>query len=712
VLSPGVEAVVWLAAAGACASDAPSAKAVRVSTPPVIDGRLDDAVWGLAAPIGRFTQQEPHEGQPPTEQTEVRVLYDDGHLYVGIRCFDSTPDEIIATQMGRDADLSTDDRVSIVVDTFHDRRNAFFFKMNPAGSKVDALVQNNGADFNMPWDGIWEGKAAIDEQGWTVEMSLPFKTLNFRPGLDTWGFNVERIIKRRLEVDRWSGARLDVDFDQVSEAGTLQGLEGMRQGIGLDLVPFFVGRWTNDRSGEPDQDWQGQPGFDAFYKVTPSLQASLTVNTDFAETEVDQRRVNLTRFPLFFPEKRDFFLQDAGIFQFADLGEELIPFFSRRVGLTNEGDRVPILAGGKLTGREGPYNLGVLDVETDSAGSTPERNLFAARVSRNVGEESTIGAIATRGNPSETGVNALYGVDANYRTSTFSGNKNFTSSVWGLETYTSGEHGSDLAYGASVGYPNDLWSWQARFEEIQSNFDPALGFVERVGVRRYAGDLEYAPRPNGFVRQLSFRATPDVVTGIDNRIQTADARLRVFGMELDAGDEARLIVIPDYEKLDEPFDIHDDLVIPTGDYTFTRYRAEIETALKRPVSGSAACEAGEFFDGHRTDLEAQVDWRPSRYFTGSLGYEQNRVWLPDGHFTVHVERARLNLAASPELSWSNFVQFDNESNTLGVNSRVRWILTPGQEMFFVVNHTFERQNGSVDPLFQEIAVKIEYTIRF
>ncbi|MBI1852263.1 MAG: carbohydrate binding family 9 domain-containing protein [Planctomycetes bacterium] len=711
-LAEVVRAVLVGAIGVSSGTERPVATALRVDRPPVIDGRLDEPVWSQAPSIGPFTQQEPDEGAPPTQPTDVRVLYDNDYLYIGIRCFDSEPENIIATQMGRDADLDTDDRVMIVIDTFLDRRNAFFFEMNPAGAKVDALIQNNGQDFNEPWDGIWEGKGSIDDKGWVVEIAIPFKTLNFKPGLDTWGFNVGRNLKRRREASRWASARLDVGFQQVSEAGDVRGLVGMQQGVGLDIKPFFVGRWTNDRSGEPNESLQGQPGFDLFYKVTPSLQASLTVNTDFAETEVDQRRVNLTRFPLFFPEKRDFFLQDAGIFKFADLGNDLIPFFSRRIGLTDDGDRVPIRFGGKLTGRESGYNIGLLDVETGSAGNTPERNLLAARVSRNVGDESTIGGIVTRGNPSETGENALYWLDANYRTSSFGGDKNLVGSMWGLQTYTSGESGADLAYGATIAYPNDLWNWEATVKEIQTNFNPALGFVPRTGIRQYTGELAYEPRPNGVVRQLFFGSAGEVVTGIDNEIQSADAQVKLIGLEFDSGDEARLLVLPDFERLDKPFDIHDGISIPAGDFTFTRYRAEVETALKRPVSGLVAVEVGEFFDGHRTDVETQLDWRPSRYFTGSLAYEQNHVWLPDGHFTVHIGSVRANIAFSPELSWSNFVQADNESNTLGVNSRVRWILTPGQELFFVVNHTIERQNGAVDPLFEEVAIKLEYTIRF
>ena len=445
----------------------PVAEAVRVERAPVIDGRLDDAVWESTRPMRDFVQVDPVEGGQPSEATEFRVLYDSTTLYVGIRCFDRDPSGIIGTQMGRDAQLDSDDRVDIVVDTFLDRRNGFWFQMNPVGAKVDALIANNGQYVNEPWDGIWEGKASIDSEGWSVEMAIPFQTLSFDPSEGTWGLNVRRQIKRRLEGDRWAAPRRNIDFFQVAEAGDLTGLSDLEQGIGLDVVPFFTAGWTNDREGDSDKDLKGEPGLDAFYRITPNLTASLTINTDFAETEVDERQINLTRFPLFFPEKRDFFLENAGIFQFADLGQDLIPFFSRRIGLDEHGNEIPILYGGKLTGRAGDWNLGALDVVTDATGDVPKENLAVARVSRNVGEQSTVGAIVTHGDPLGQADNALFGLDANFRTSHFLSDRNLNASVFGMKTETEGVSGRDYAFGASLAYPNDPWEARIAAKEIQ-----------------------------------------------------------------------------------------------------------------------------------------------------------------------------------------------------------------------------------------------------
>lgn len=695
-------------------STRPSATVLRVEKPPIVDGRLDEECWQHAVPIGPLVQVLPVEGARPSEDTDVRLLFDRDTLFVGIRCFDREPNEIIATQMRRDAPLDSDDRVVILLDTFLDRRNGFLFAMNPAGSKVDALVSSNGEDVNAEWDGIWEGKATIDDAGWSVEMAIPFKTLSFKPDLETWGFNVTRYVKRRNESDRWAGARADVQPSQISEAGDVHGFAAIHQGFGLDVVPFFVTKWSNDLSAESNNErLTGRPGFDAFYRITSNLTAAVTVNTDFAETEVDERQINLTRFPLFFPEKRDFFLQDAGIFGFSDLKEnELIPFFSRRIGLTNDGKTIPILAGAKLTGRAEDWNIGLLDVETDTNGDTPERNLAVARVSRNVGEQSTIGGIVTRGNPSGTGENLLYGLDGNFRTSTFGEDKNFTASAFALQTYTSGESGSDLAYGASVGYPNDLWNWNLQFREIQSKFDPALGFVPRPGVREYTGQFMYRPRPHTSIRQITFAVEPELVTGIDNEIQTFAADVTIPAVTLESGDVARIGVGPEFERLDEPFAIFDDVVIPPGDYTFTPVFTQVQTTPKRPVSLDLIAETGEFWDGHHQSVATELSWRPSRYFNGSIAYDQDHATLHDGHFTTHLTIARTTVQFTPDLSWRTLVQFDNDSNSWGVNSLIRWILKPGQEIFLVFNETLQRANGATSPLFEEAAIKLQYTLRF
>jgi hypothetical protein len=697
----------------------PSARAAHLSVPPRIDGRLDEPCWREAPQIGELTQVEPHEGAPPSERTEVRILFDEHALYIGVRCFDRDPSGIIATQMARDAELDYDDRLEIVIDSFRDRRNAYFFQVNPAGDKGDALVSNNGQDFNKPWDGIWEGAATIDAEGWSAELAIPFQTLAFDPADGTWGFNINRWIKRRNEVDRWSSPRNDTSVFLISKAGDLAGLYGLHQGLGLDVVPFFHGDWTRDRESGED-DLVGKPGLDAFYRVTPSLQAVLTINTDFAETEVDTRQLNLTRFPLFFPEKRSFFLQDAGIFQFADLGHDLIPFFSRRVGLDDSGQEVPILYGAKLTGRQEGWNIGTLYVRTDAHESevagvpvlVPERDLAVARISRNLGEASTLGGIFTSGDPNSATSNQLYGLDWNYRTSGFQGDKNLTSSLWLLQTRTPGKLGDDLAYGASIGAPNDLWTWKLAAREVQPNFDPALGFVPRTGVRTYDATLQYDPRLDGAVRQMHYAATGQVVTGLDERLQSALLTLQPLGFEWDSGDELRFQLIPQRENLDADFEISDNVTLPPGDYTWTRARVEFESALKRPVSCNLALEGGSFYDGHREDAEAELSWRPSRFFNGALAYTQNHVVLDEGTFTDHLGSVHANWTPSPEVEWRNFLQFDNVSESLGINSRVRWILQPGSDLFLVWNQTQARVGDSFVPLFQEAAFKIGYTLRF
>jgi hypothetical protein len=685
----------------------PSLTVRRTESAPVIDGNLDDAAWETAEASDAFLQVVPREGEPPSERTEIRALCDRDHLYLAIRCFDREPGAILATKMKRDADLDTDDRVLIVLDTFEDDRNGYLFAMNPAGAKLDALIVSNGEDLNEAWDAIWEGRSAIDAAGWSLELAIPFKSLAFRPGLASWGFNVQRVIKRRLENVRWASPRRNIRVQQVSEAGTLDGLEEIQQGIGLDVVPFFALRWEDDGD---DRHLLGKPGFDAFYRLTSGLGAALTFHTDFADTEVDQRRVNLTRFPLFFPEKRDFFLQDAGIFQFADLGSDLIPFFSRRIGLDDQGKEVPILVGGKVTGRAGDYNLGVLDVRTEAEGTFDSADLFAARISRNLGEQSTIGAIVTNGDPNGRDSNTVVGVDANFGTSRFLGDRNLRASLWALESFD--DAADDAAFGASLSYPNDIWFWRLRWKEIQEDFAPELGFVPRTGVRTYSGDLGFEPILNQEVRRLEFGVEPTVVTDLANDVESAEVPLQYLGVVWDSGDEIKLQTIWSYERLDAPFDIQDDVIIPTGEYDWLRWRVEAESALKRRVSGDMAVEFGPFFDGTRTDYEAQASWRPSRYFTSAFAYEQNRVDLPDGTFVVHVGTTRLDFAFSPDVTWSNFFQFDNESDTLGWNTRLQWILRPGEEFNLVYNNTLERDGGSLATVSQDAALKLQYTIRF
>lgn len=693
----------------------PRAHVLRVESGPRVDGRLDEPFWREARPIGPLRQMIPRIDVDPSEDTDIRLVHDGRSLYFGIRCHDRDPSAIVATLRQRDADLDPDDRIEILLDTFRDRRNAYFFQIGAAGSIGDALVSRNGDAFKKAWDGIFDGAAVIDEFGWSAEIEIPFATVAFDPADPTWGFNVNRCIKRREEFARWSAFTPDSSFFQIARAGDLDGFEGARQGIGLDLVPFFVGRMDDERGDAASLS--GQLGADATWRITPSLQAAVTFNTDFAETEVDDRQVNLTRFPLFLPEKRDFFLQDAGIFDFADLDSgTLLPFFSRRIGIDGEGGEVPILAGGKLTGRVGDWNVGVLDVQTDDVEDIDGENLGVARVSRNLGELSTFGVIGTAGDPRGLVDASTYGADLNLATDGFLGERNLQSSTWILRTDDGSDEGDDLAYGASLRYPNDFFSFGVEYAEIQSRFDPVLGFVPRTDVRSYAANASIDPRHSpllfGGVRATQYQVVASAITDLDDELETGTVEVQPIGLIFDSGDEAFFQVEGRRDVLDEPFEIRQGVEIDAGEHDFTRARAIFVASNKREVSGVATLETGTFYDGTRHDLVLETSWRPNALFNASVEYERNEVDLSDGDFDVHVGRARVDLAFTPRVLWSNFVQFDNQSDTAGLNSRLRWIMSPGRELYVVVNPTVARDFDSLVVEETAAAFKIAYTLRF
>ena len=708
----------------------PRASVTRTETPPVIDGRLDDAVWERATPIGELVQLEPAEGVAPSETSDIRFLFDADHLYMAVRCFDREPEKILVTTRERDGLLEVDDRVEIVFDTYHDRRNAFFFQIDAGGSKGDALITNNGADFNKPWDGLWDGQARIDEQGWTAELALPFKTLNFDEG-DTWGFNVERFIGRKREQARWSNASRDYSLFQIYHAGDLSGFEEIRQGIGLDVVPFFVSHWQNDRE-DGDKTLLGEPGFDLFYKIIPSLTFSLTVNTDFAETEVDARQIDLSRFDLFFPERRDFFLQDAGLFEFglnfAGGGGDsaLIPFFSRRIGLSAEGEEIPILGGAKLTGRAGPYGIGVLDVQTDDEGDLEGQNLFAGRLTRDLGEQSTVGAIVTHGDPEGELDNTVLGVDAVYRTSRWNGDQSLVSSAFLLRAEGEELSGGQSSFGFDVRAPNDLYFWNLGAFEIQEGFQPELGFVPRRDVRRYQGSFFWSPRPDWQgVRQLEIGAFSELYADdtedagdLGGPTETWETELQPFGIEFESGDGLALTVTSTRDELEEDFDIFEDpsdgttVTVPAGEYDFVRPGIGFESASNRDVFVELEASTGDYFDGDRLAYEVGLGWRPSPLFNGAVEYIRNDISLPDGDFVTQLASLRANFSFSPELSWNNFVQWSTDEDTIGFQSRLRWIPVPHNEIFLVLNQEVESDSSSSAPLFQELSFKVTYALRF
>lgn len=677
-----------------------------------VDGVLDEAAWARATPIGPLLQSDPREGAPATEETEVRVLHDAENLYFGVTCRDRTPSAIVSTQLARDADLDVDDRITIVLDPFFDRRNGFFFMVNPAGARSDGQVSNNSEQLSFDWDGIWDARARVTEEGWVAEIAIPFKTLRFKPRQTVWGLNVERQIKRLEERDRWASPRHDVWIGNLSAAGRLAGLTGLQQGKGLDIRPYVS-------AGEESGGGKLKPGLDVFKSITPSLTGSLTINTDFAETEVDARQINLTRFELLFPEKRTFFLEGAGVYDVAGLGgeeQDLIPFFSRSIGLRN-GLEVPILFGLKVSGRQAGLNIGLLDVQTRRAtleeGPLAAQNLLALRVSKNFFEQSWIGAIATRGNPAGGGGKDLVGLDARFATSHFRGGKNLSLELYGLRTGGTASGGGGYAYGLKLDYPNDRWDVALTWKRIGEDFDPALGFVPRKGIRKTDLFVAFQPRPERFgIRQLFFELEPTLITDIHGRVENWQVFTAPFNLRTESGEHLEWNYIPTFEHLDAAFEVQPGIVIPAGSYRWTRFRAQANTATKRPWVLDLTFRWGGFYGGSLRQYQPALTLKPSAHWRLVFQMERDEGVLPQGRFVTQLFSGRIDYNFSPNLTWSNLAQYDSESRILGFQGRLRWIPRPGNDLFLVVGRGwFRRLDGDYVPSFDKGSAKLQYTFR-
>lgn len=691
-------------------AEPPEVTATRIYESITIDGVLDEPAWQKAQVIDSLLQREPDEGAPASQRTEVRVLYAPSRLYVGVICFDSDPHAIVASRFDRDANLDPDDRITLLFDTFLDHRNAFLFQVNAVGARFDEIIADEGQDQNKDWNGIWYARTRISEIGWTAEFVIPFQTLSFAPRQSTWGFNVQRVIKRRTEEAVWAGYRQNLDFFRVSEAGLLHGLEQISQGMGLDVSPFVTTAVKRTATVL-------KPGSDVFYKLTPGLTLSLTANTDFAETEVDEAQINLTRFPVLFPEKRQFFLEDAGNFAVDDLTTTsgplvILPFFSRRIGIADDGKPVDLLGGAKLSGRTGPYRLGMLSVQTQGRGSIPDETLSAVRVKRDLFTKSSIGVIATHREPIAGPSTSLAGSDFRYSTSELWGKNNLTFSLFFLKAFLPQTH-KDAAWGSQLSLPNDTWTVFGSYREVQKDFDATLGFVPRRDIRRFGWFLEAAPRPHRWgTRQIScafdgnYFADPET-----NLLLTRNVN---FPCEwrMDSGDSFAMRTQETFERLTKDFTISPGVTLPPGAYVFRRQRMQLKSADKRPVAVRLTYEWGDFYRGKRDDWNVRLDLRPDPHFFLSAEYQQNDVRLPEGNFIVRLIRLRLSLALNADLSLFNFVQYDTVSEVLGLNSRLRWIIEPGNELFLVYNHNWSNTAGSLRPVLREGRIKVRYTYRF
>jgi hypothetical protein len=705
-------------------------RAIRVAAPPDIDGQLDEDIYDQVPGAGDFIQQEPKEGEPATEKTEVWVLFDDRNIYIAARCWDSQPDRWVLTELRRDnTNITNNENFSVVFDTFYDRRNGFFFQTSPLSAVRDQTFTDEG-NGNTSWNTIWSVKSGRFEGGWSFEMAIPFKSLRYRgAGPQIWGINFRRMVRWKNEesyLTRMTAAWGNQAVFHVSAAGTLVGLETPAQSMNLELKPYVASALTTDQAAsEPFTNrFNGDTGFDFKYGLTRSLIADVTVNTDFAQIEEDVQQVNLTRFSLFFPEKRDFFLEGQGLFAFGSIvgasissntsGDVPILFFSRRIGLS-EGQAVPIIVGGRLTGTVGSYGIGAMQIRTDDLPSAdaPLTDFTVLRLKRDVLRRSNIGFIVTNRTPDVNGIdsNQTLGLDANFAFFT-----DITFSTFYARTASESEEGDESSYRAKFEYASDRYGASAEHLLVGDGFNPEVGFVRRPDMRRSSATARFSPRPASSrrVRKYTWDGSFDYITDADNAHVENRQGAGAFQIEFSNSDQWKVEYTDDYELLPEEFEIADDVVIPIGGYAYRTLQTEFTGGTHRRVSGRVRVGAGTFYDGTRQEVSfSSGRVKISTRLNIEPGLSLNWVDLPQGAFTSHLATARAIFTPTARSLVSGLFQYNASQRTLSSSVRLRWEYTPGSELFVVYTdnrNTLESRDPTL--LNRSFAVKITRLFRF
>jgi hypothetical protein len=672
-----------------------------------VDGRLDEPIYGRVAPITEFIQQLPDEGEPASERTEAWVFFDDDNVYVSARLYESFPEsERVANEMRRDANqLRQNDSFSAVFDTFLDRRNAVIFLVTPIGGFSDVAVTNEGAGVNADWNVVWDSRTSRFDGGWIVEMRIPFRSLRYRPGANqSWGFQLRRIIRRRneasyitaLPISAARGNSVIAGSWRVSQAATLEGIDVPGRSLNVEVKPYAIGGLRTDRvAATPiDNDFDADAGVDLKYGITSNLTLDATYNTDFAQVEVDEQQVNLTRFSLFFPEKREFFLEGRGNFDFTSGMGSPSMFFSRRIGL-QQNRVVPILYGARVTGRVGEYSIGALNMHTDAGdlANIESTNFTVLRLRRDVLSRSTIGALFTNRSRSlvDGGSSQLYGVDTGLAFGT-----DVTIDGYVTKSSVPGVSEQDLSYMGQFAFSGDRYGLTSGYLVVEDNFNPEVGFLQRDNLRRYSGSARFSPRPASpaWIRRLSFVANADYLW----TATTGDLETRQYGgdvgLELENSDQISLSVSDDFERLDRPFTIASGVVIQPGDYDFTSFRASYNLGEQRRASATIAVRVGEFWSGTNTSLgvtQGRIEVTPQVSLEPS--YSINWVRLPEGDFDTHVARLRVTYTITPRMYLSGLTQYSSSGDVFSTNFRFRWEWSAGSELFIVYS-----EDRDTDPL--------------
>lgn len=704
-----------------------SMRAVRVADAPKIDGVLDEAGWATAEAVDRFVQQEPHEGQPASDRTEVRVLFDGGHLYIGVRAYAALP--VTATEMRRDADrLFDEDNFQVILDTFHDSRNGYMFVTTPLGAKLEQQIFDEGenvgrggntSNINRNWDGVWNAAARILDDGWSAEIDIPFSTLRFAPRDDqVWGINFQRHIRSKNETVLWAPLPKAFALTRVSLAGELHGLSGISRGLDLRLKPFFVGGAHNVQATADggDTDYIRDVGLDARYGLTAGLNMDVTINTDFAQVEVDEQQVNLTRYSLFYPEKRDFFLENSnfftmgtgGVFTTTQVQTDL--FFSRRIGLSDAGTPIPIQGGVRVAGKSGRNNIGVLDIQTDDFFGKPGDNFFVGRYSRDVFRRSRVGAIFVNKDTlnGSTRFNRTFGVDANLAI-----NPNLQIQSYAAKTETPGRDGKDMAYFGRIAYRDPKWNLYLNYLDVQDNFNAEAGFVQRTGIRATKAHFGPTPRPQkGNVKLFEPMYVLTYTTDQSNRLVYRQHHV-MLGTTLRDDTFINVFYQNTLDVLDAPFRIRPNVVIPTGSYQMHEWYFTLNSSPGRRIYERVTVSPVQFYGGTRLNLSAAAGLRATSQFSAELQYNRNDVDMPWGAFVVNLSTLRVDYTFSPRMTIRSLTQYNSSTHEISNNIRFNFIYRPGSDIYVVYNDL--SQTGLPADIFgrkdRQLVVKATYLLQ-
>lgn len=654
-----------------------------------LDGRFGESVWASADSVVDFTQRDPDEGTPVSERTVVRFVAATDGLWIGVWAYDREPGRIRHAQLRRDADLGSDDSFTIALDAQRDRRSGFLFSVNPNGALQDAEILSFESQ-NTQWDGVWDARARIVHDGWTAEIFIPWQTLRYPAGATDWGLNMQRFIRRKNETSLWRAWRRPEGIRFLEREGTLSGLTGLPGRARAEVRPYAAstGRLAERAYNDEGRDsvvvqrgGDADIGIDAKLAVSNTLTLDVTVNTDFAQAEVDRQIVNLTRFPIFFPETRQFFTEGAGIFEFGRLQQTQL-FYSRRIGLGQDGTTDPIVAGARLNGRVGRQQVGLLAVRTGGDGDATN---VVGRVKRDVLGRGFVGAMITAQDRTDRAASLAGGVDFNFPY--IIGGQNLV--VLGTAAMHQDSVGAGRAGYARliVDYPNDNADIVLRYDRVGQGFDPALGFVQQSGIERYGGSIRLTPRPRRWgIRKFEFNvANWNLVRRLEGGLDNASVEVQPLGIEFESGDQFEFNLERRWDVPPEDFEIFPGSDIVAGRYAWNRVELQFEGSSARPLVPDVTVSAGEFYDGTSREVSASLGMRLEPHMLARVEYGRSSISRAGAGFDANVARLRFDYATSARLNTTLFWQYDNESRRVATNARLRWTRAPGSDLYLVWN---------------------------